>query len=357
MKKDNLDFLKEESVVPEEVKKEIAKHRSKILNYEIEQDNSFAKKYRKYVITLSSVILIILFLMMNSDVTTAIKNVFGISQDLAVSITEDKKVPIKQNSESSQNGITISLTKFVSTNQKYAFDYQFEIKSEELLELLKKEMKSGSDAQFIDFGLKTEEDDKDLNGGMAFKSTFRLEGNTFYGSVIASSMSKKIPNDANLILHIYKLWWQDRDEFEEAKRNALSDLEKKPFGVESALEYEGDWSFNIENKLLSQIGVPKISNVANITNIEAHSDALQTTVNFNTSLRNNHLIRVDLYKDGESAQESLFSEVYDEDSGEMTIVFNLSILDKSSTFQVQVNEIDQYTGNAINEIGHFDVHN
>lgn len=206
---------------------------------------------------------------------------------------------------------------------------------------------------------------EELDGDQGGISTFRKEGNMFYGSVISTN---KIPKDAKLTLVINSLEWQDRDVLEAAKKEAQADPERKSFTVDTALKYLGDWRFEVNTKPLTQTAIPKISNSNNITNIIASSDALQTTVTFvaKEAQFEDYYSEIErfyderyattIYKNGIERNDQVLMEVWDPTTGEFEIVFNFSALDKQSSYKIEVNQIDD-TGKAIRTVGSFEIDN
>lgn len=365
MNKKSIDLLKKEMKTPSEVLEKLEKNRQDILDGKIRQKKNLTKVI---VVFASAITLIISIVTFNPQVNTAIKNLLGISQDQGIETVENEGVSTETKLFSTKNDLKITLTKFVATEKKYAFDYQFEIKDDKLNELLQKEINSGNNRQFIRYQLFNEGNPEELSGGESGSSTFRKEGNTFYGSVIATFNTNKIPKDAKLTLVINSLEWQDRDVFEAAKKEALADPEDKPFVLESALEYSGDWHFDVNTKPLTQTSIPEIRNINNITDIIASSDALQTTVTFvaeeaqiedfyseNKSALDERYA-VTIYKNGIKSDEQLSMQTWDPTNGKFEISLNFSMLDKQSSYKVEVNQIND-TGNAIKEVGSFEIDN
>ncbi|OJG27664.1 hypothetical protein RU98_GL002367 [Enterococcus caccae] len=348
----------------------LVQSRENILNDQIKQEKKkFQIKYKKQMgITLAIAAALILIAMINPQINTAIKNAFGISQDSGVAVVENNGIQNELHLTSTDKGREITLTKFISTKKKFAFDYQFKLDDEKLKELLKKQRspdrlftKNATNAQDIQLGLFVNDSDEDLFSGVTSQSTFRTEGDTFYGSVVATFNQEKIPEDAKLTLHIYKLLWQDAEELDQAFAEASKT--GSPFGVDNALEYEGDWRFDIEYKPLTQTADTQISNAKNITDIKAISDPLQTTIQFIAPLQEfnspENLLspEVALYKDGVQAEDQLFTQIYNLETGEIEVSINLSSLDKTSIYKVQVNKVDYSSGEVMEEIGFFELQN
>lgn len=365
MKQKNSDWLKKELEIPSKVLAKLENNRQSILDGKIRQKKKLTKEI---IIFASAIALIISIVAFNPQINTAVKNLLGISQDQGINRAESEGISTKTQLTSTKNDLKMILTKFVATEKKYAFDYQFEIKDNKLTELLEKEINSGDNRQFIRYQLFNEGSSEEINGGEGVISTFRKEGNTFYGSVIATFDANKIPKDAKLTLVINSLEWQDQDVFEASKKEALDDPENKTFTVEPTLKYSGNWRFDIDKKPLIQTTVPNISNISNITNINASSDAIQTTVSFvakGAQFEDYYLegeqvrherYAIKIYKNGIESDEQLSMETWDPTTGKFEVSFNLSMLDKQTIYKVGVNQID-YSGNIIQEVGSFEINN
>lgn len=370
MAKKRKTIIIQEKEIPKEVMAKLAQSRENILNDQIKQERKkFQIKYKKQIgITLAIAASLILIAMINPQINAAIKNAFGISQDSGVAVVENNGIQNELHLTSTENGREITLTKFISTKKKFAFDYQFKLDDEKLKELLKKQRspdrlftKNAANAQHIELGLFVNDSAEDMFSGVSSQSTFRIEGDTFYGSVVATFNREKIPEDAKLTLHIYKLSWQDAEELDQAFAEASKT--GSPFGVDNALEYEGDWRFDIDYKPLTQTADTQIRNVKNITDIKAISDPLQTTVQFIAPLQEfnspENLLspEVTLYKDGVQAEDQLFTQIYNLETGEIEVSINLSSLDKTSIYKIQVNKVDYSSGEVMEEIGFFELQN
>ncbi|MGX7201606.1 hypothetical protein BCR22_08900 [Enterococcus plantarum] len=370
MAKKKNHIITEEQDIPSEVMEKLVQNRENILNTPIKQEKKKLNlKYKKQIIvTLAIAASLILFALINPQINTAIKNAFGISQDSGVAMVENNGIENELHVTSTQNGREITLTKFISTKKKFAFDYQFKLDDEKLKDLLKKQSspnrvftKNTPNAQHIDLGLFVNDRDEDLFGGVTSQSTFRIEGDTFYGSVVAMFNREKIPEDAKLTLHIYKLFWQDAEELDQAYIEASKT--NSPFGVDNALEYEGDWRFDIDYKPLTQTADTQIRNVKNITDIKATSDPLQTTIHFTVPLKdfrspeNFFTPEITLYKDGIEVEDQLFTQISNLETGEIEISINLSSLDTTSVYRIQVNEVNDLSGETVREIGFFELQN
>lgn len=363
VKKKN-DIITRELDIPKEVMEKLVQNRENILNNHIKQEKKkFNIKYKKQLI-LSLVIAasIILITLINPQMNTAIKNVLGISTDSGIVAVEDNGIQTELNLTSTYNNREITLTKFVSTKKRFAFDYQFKLDDEKLKELLEKQQstdrkftKLTTNFQDLDIGLFVEGQTEDIRGGGMYDSTFRVEGDTFYGSVTATLDQEDIPSNAKLTLHIYKLMWQDAEELDQAFVEASKT--NSPFGVDNALEYEGDWCFDITYKPLTQTAETQFSNLSNITNPTASSDALQTTVKFITPLKEDVYPAATLYKDGVKTENQILIQLFNYETGEMELTLSISALDTSSVYTIQVNEVDDFTGEPIEEMGHFDIQN
>lgn len=376
MTKKQIDFVKQEKEIPETVKKQLLQNRQRILNGEIEQKES-RKAYKKgilLIIEAAAIAITIGIILLNPQINTTIKNAIGLGvtpkQEIEPLKTPDVPVPSTVNLTSTQNGLEITLTKFVFTKKKLIFDYQFEIKDEQLKILLEKNIAAGYNAQDIMYQLFNEGDPEDLNSGVSSYSTFRMEGNMFYGSVASTFNSDKIPEDAKLTLIINQLAWVDRDEYVAAANEALMDSEGAPFSVDNALEYSGDWQFNLDVRASTQTAIPVISNIENITDITAKSDELQTSVTFmakgaiNKDLLQepqdalNKSYSATIYKNGIKAEEEQPTiQIIKPMTGEFELSFNLSALDKESIYKVQVDLTDDFSGESIEKVGSFELQN
>lgn len=370
MDKKMIDIIKNEKEIPDEVMEKITRNREDILNRKIKQEQRIFKQNRKKKIALTVLVAAIagLILVTKTPIGSAIENVFGVSRDSGVQTVESQGIQTKLDLTSIQNGREIKLTKFVSTKKKFAFDYQFKLDDEKLKELLKKQ--SSPDRQFkklatnyqdIEIGLFADGDKEDIRGGGVYESSFRVDGDTFYGSVVATLNRDDIPEDANLTLHIYKLNWQDADELDQAFIEAS--LTDSSFSVSNALEYTGDWTFEIDYKPLTQTADTEVTNINNLENIRISNDALQTTAKFTFS--NPEIFSfeagvgktpgIDIYKDGVKIDISSF--VFDFETGEFTVSFDLSAVDKTSTYKIQLSDVDEFDGHTLSELGSFELKN
>lgn len=355
-------WLKEETSIPEEVLKKLIQNRRDILKQNAKEKKTNYNKFFKNKITISFLLAATLLIMIfsNTEINATLKTFFGITTDSGVETVEKNNISTEINLKSTYNNREITLTKFVSTGNKYAFDYQFKIDDPRLKELLEKEINANEDSQHINFGIFLEgfeEENENLNQGIVSKSNFHVEGDTFYGSVIATSPHEIIPNNSNLSLHIYNLSWQDYDEYEQKKIATINDKNASTFMVDNALQYEGDWSFNIKSIPLIETSATKISDIKNLEKIDAKNDALQTTVNFYYQPNSKIVPVVSLYKNGIKVDNQIDLQQYNPETGEFKLIFGLSSLDKKSIYTVQLNNIDDSSGEVIAEVGHFDIQN
>lgn len=370
MDKKKKNIIIQEKELPQDVIDKLVKNREDILNDNFRQEKkSLHIRYKKQIlITFVTAVGALLIALINPQTNTAIKHALGISQDSGVAMVEDHGIESELNLTSTQNGREITLTKFISTKKKFAFDYQFKLDDEKLKELLKKQSspdrkfaKLTTNFQDIQIGLFVDSNNEDIRGGGMYDSTFRVEGDTFYGSVITTLNHEDIPNNAKLTLHIYKLLWQDAEKLDQAFLEASKT--GSSFSVGNALEYEGDWCFDIDYKPLTQTANTKISNVSNITDIKATSDALQTTVKFTTPIKKVNTTEktcfpeVILYKDGKKVENQLITQISNLETGEIEISISLSSLDTTSVYKIQVNDVDDFSGETIEEIGFFELQN
>ena len=364
MDKKKNDIIRQETEIPKEVIDKLVQNRENILNNPIKQEKKkFNIKFKKQlIITLAIAASLVLIALINPQTNTAIKNTLGISTDSGVVTVEEHGIQTELNLTSTYNNREITVTKFVSTKKRFAFDYQFKLDDEKLKELLEKQQspdrkftKFATNFQDLDIGLFVDGQTDDIRGGGMYNSTFHVEGDTFYGSVTATLNQEDIPSNAKLTLHIYKLMWQDAEELDQAFTEASKT--NSPFGVDNALTYEGDWRFDIAYKPLTQTAETQFSNLSNITNPTASSDALQTTVKFITPLKNDVYPAALLYKDGVRTENQILTQLFNYETGEMALTLSISALDTSYVYTVQVNEIDDFTGEPIEEIGHFDIQN
>lgn len=353
MDRKNIDLLKSEKKIPEEVMKKLEQNREKILNYKIVPEVSHVK-YKKTIVVIM-VATVVLFI--NPQINLAIKNILGISKDPGIAAVENSGIKNDLNLVSESNGMKLTITKFVATKRKMAFDYQFKIKDKELKVLLEKNSQTNNStakaSDFIDIELFIAGSSENIYGGVGGTLTSRVEGDMFYGSVISTFDSDSIPENAKLILHITQLAWQDKEEFLEKMSKASAS--EKPFTVENAIEYKGDWVFNIDYKPLIQTATPQINNVKKLSNITTQSDALQTVAKFNAPIRTKTRPAVTIYKDGIRNDYLISTEMFNSETGDVELTFNVSALDKeNAVYKLQLNEIDAF-GKPIKEIGSFEI--
>ncbi|MBL1225471.1 hypothetical protein [Enterococcus sp. BWR-S5] len=362
------DKLKSERKIPVEVMEKLQHNRARILNQEIKQEGKVTKRSRKkaLVFTFIAAAIACLIIWTQTPVGAAIEKALGISRDAGVATVESSEIPVNLELSSTQNGREIKLTKFVATKKKFAFDYQFTLDDEKLKELLQKKSsperqfkKGAGDGQDIRLGLFVEGSTEDLFGGVMSESTFRVEGDTFYGSVVSTFDQEKIPEHAKLSLHIYQLSWVDTEELDKAYAEASKT--GSPFGVENALEYIGDWQFAIDYEPLTQTAEPQVTQVNNIQNIKANSDALQTTVTFNIPVEaaNEQELAfldygIEIYRNGVEVETP--SYIFNPTNGEFNFSFDLSALDQTSVYKIQISKTDGM-GNSLEEIGSFELQN
>lgn len=351
-------IFEEEQEIPKEILERLTQSRKNLPTKNIVKKKKNYFNNKSLTAIFIAVIAGILVIVTQTPVGSAIEKALGISQDQAVKKIEDGgNNPIDLNLSSTQNGLEIKLTKFVSTKKKFAFDYQFKIRDDKLRKLLEKNAQSNIDKQMINIGLTTEGSSEDFYGGVGMVSTYRVENDTFYGSVISTFDESKLPEDKKLILHIYSLEWIDMDEYNSAKNNA-DGVTNGSFSVNPALKYEGDWSYPINYKPLLGTESPKISNEENIENVTAVSDALQTTVKFKAPLQNLVNPYVVIYKDGfEMSPAFITRETYDPENEIYELTFSLSAFDKGkTTYKIQLNESDGF-GNTLKRVGSFNLQN
>ncbi|MGM0218008.1 hypothetical protein [Enterococcus sp. AZ126] len=356
MDKKIIDKIKNERKIPDEILIKLESSREDILNKKIKQEKNFKVLSKNSVIAVLVAAIAILIIITKTPIGIALEDALGIGRDSGVETVEKNAIPTKLNLTSTQNNREIKLTKFVSTKKKFAFDYQFKVDDEKLKMLLKKNIAAKSDHQDIQLGLFVKGSTKDLFQGVHSYSTFRFEGDIFYGSVISTFDTESIPENAELNLHIYRLAWMDRDEYEAAKSRALADSDNPiPFSVAPSLEYTGDWSFDIDYLPLNQTADTKVLASNNVTNIVSKSDALQTTITFNAPIEYPNSPEITVYKNGVEISNSNinFKQL---DQEKLEIELDLSALDKISTYKVKIDESDIY-GTIVKEVGYFEVQN
>lgn len=361
MIKKNSDPIRSEKEIPEEVMEKLMQNRQRILNHEVKQE--VRRNYTKPILFTVLTAAAFLILIANPQINSAIRNALGISKDPGVATIEDNGIENNLNLVSESNGMEITVTKFVTTKRKMAFDYQFKI-DEKLKTLLEKNNKTedpwAKTFEFIDVELYVNGGTESVYGGVSGMGYSYVEGDTYYGSLVSTFNNDTIPENAKLTLQITRLAWQDKEEVATEMAKAMADPDPMAsFTVDNAVEYEGDWSFDIEYAPLTQTATPKISNVDNLTDIKANSDALQTTVTFvspYSELEDNSSPAITIYKDGVATEGLLSSMIFDPTTGEFETAFGLSALDKSSVYKLQLNKVDS-NGEPIEEIGSFELRN
>ena len=151
----------------------------KVMSQKIKQDN---KKHNIYKV-LTALAIIVAIVLIAVYETNLKKETKDCKSDNMAKV-EENLTPAKLDLMSMQNGREIRLTKFMATKKKFIFDYQFKLDDERLKELLNKQLAAGSNYQSIRFSLFADSDkSNDLVGGGISFSTFRIEGDTFYGTV------------------------------------------------------------------------------------------------------------------------------------------------------------------------------
>lgn len=359
MTKRNIDFIRNETEIPKEVIQDLEKNRKKILNHQVKQKSNIIR-YRKPVILTILAVASVILLLVNPQINSAVRNALGISQDPGIAVIEDNGIENSLSLVSESNNIEITVTKFVMTKRKMAFDYQFKIADEKLKNLLTKNSQTvdpwAKTFEFMDIELYVDGSDENIYGGVFGGPTSRVEGDMFYGSYVADFVDDTIPENAKLTLRITRLAWQDEEELATKMSEEMADPDPAAtFTVENTVEYVGDWVFDIDYKPLTQTATPEISNVNNLSDIQVKSDALQTVVKFQAPLTENSRSAVTIYKDG--AKMDGVMEMGSQYPDEVNVTFSLSALDKTdSIYTVQLNEIDAY-GEPIEEIGSFDLKN
>lgn len=318
------------------------------------------KKHNRYIVLtgLTLIIGIILIAVYETSLGKNIKKEDVSSQsETLTKKAEENLTPAELNLTSTQNGREIKLTKFMATKKKFIFDYQFKLDDERLKELLTKQLAAGSNYQSIHFSLFVDSDmSNDLVGGGISFPAFRIEGDTFYGTANFTYDSKKLPDDTNLTLQISQLSWEDWDERRTAEAQTNVSEAGSSFTVPTALQYDGDWRFNITYQPLTQTSKPQITKVNNIEDIKADSDALQTTVAFTIPVRAETMPDLEIYKDGVKIKSPSFTTKPKGDKTQFKLSFDMSALDKTSIYKIQVNSVDEIKQQAT-EIGTFDLQN
>ncbi|HCT1422219.1 TPA: hypothetical protein OTO93_000340 [Enterococcus faecalis] len=336
------DILKYEKKMPLETVERLNTQRTKILMGEIKQYRQPKKKIsRKHLIIGLISIATTFTLIVKTPIGRAIEEVLGISQDTGVQTVESSGVPTKLELRSVQNEREIVLTKFVSTKNKMAFDYQFKIKDQKLKELLQKKIARNNYSQDIQLGLFREGSKEDLFGGVSSTSLYRIEKDVFYGSVISTFNKQKLVSQDQLTLHIYRLAWEDQEQHDNELKEAIK-ASSRSFSVENALEYQGDWTFKIPYQPIMKETIPSIKNVKKIKNIKAQSDALQTTLMMDVpnpeKNKKSRDILISVYKNGLEIPiaRQIGSGFNKGEDATINISFDLSSLDHKSLYKVIV---------------------
>ena len=328
--------------MPLETVERLNTQRTKILMGEIKQYRQPKKKIsRKHLIIGLISIATTFTLIVKTPIGRAIEEVLGISQDTGVQTVESSGVPTKLELRSVQNEREIVLTKFVSTKNKMAFDYQFKIKDQKLKELLQKKIARNNYSQDIQLGLFREGSKEDLFGGVSSTSLYRIEKDVFYGSVISTFNKQKLVSQDQLTLHIYRLALEDQEQHDNELKEAIK-ASSRSFSVENALEYQGDWTFKIPYQPIMKETIPSIKNVKKIKNIKAQSDALQTTLIMDIpnpeKNKKSRDILISVYKNGLEIPiaRQIGSGFNKGEDATINISFDLSSLDHKSLYKVIV---------------------
>ncbi|GAB2021777.1 hypothetical protein RyT2_08510 [Pseudolactococcus yaeyamensis] len=315
------------------------------------------KKYNRYIVLATLIIIIAIVLIAVHEIslgTSSKKEVENFKSDRLTKV-EKNLTPAKFDLTSTQNGLEIKLTKFMATKKKFIFDYQFKLDDDRLQQLLDKELAAGVDYQNIFFSLFAPSDrSNDLVGGGITLSTFRIEGDTFYGRVNFTFNSNKMPDDTNLILQISELSWEEWNEHEGAEATASETGELST--IPPALKYEGEWHFDINYQPLRQTAKPYIKQVKNIEDIKAESDALQTTVKFTAPIKVEEIPDLEIYQDGVKIKTPSFTTKLQGEKTQFELSLDMSVLDEKSVYKIQVNSAD-IAGQQTAEIGTFSMQN
>ncbi|OFI46291.1 hypothetical protein BG262_04555 [Floricoccus penangensis] len=339
--KNILNFLKEENDVPKDIADKLEEDRISIF-----KNNIGSKKYtnKKYIFILLTAAIISIFILFNHEIASAFMDIFGISNDIAVSKVEEKGIDTSQDIISESNSKKITLTKFVSTPKKYAFDYKIKLSDDELntiKELINKQKefdpKHREGNQDIEYTLSDSTNkSQETEGGYFSYSTYRIEGNTLYGSVISTFTSDRIAEEAKLFLNIKSLSWGDYEILNSNIQNG-----EPPYELPTALKFEGDWIFKISNKPVINKSKVKIFDDRNINNISVDNDALQTTVKFSIKNETSKPYYVEVYN-GEKVVKPII-ESTEESNGNLQsfeITIDFSSYDKSSIYKFDVKEVN-----------------
>lgn len=345
------DFLKSEVDIPDVILKQLTDHRQRYFTKDRHQIAKINKKL--VVLSLLAAIVTIGILISQKPVRAAILTALGINQDSAVKVVEDQNISTKLNLRSVQNNREITVTKFVSTKKKFAFDYQFKLDDPTLKKLLSKTGENQASPPDIRLSLFEEGNPNDLFGGVTSYGTYYVKDGVFYGSEYATFMKNKISDNAKLTLHINSLSWRDKEKLNAAKNKSISEG-GTPFTMIPDVKYEGDWQYKIKYKPILTTKSLTVSNLQNVSVASATSDALQTTIKFKTTaLSPNTTPDISMYKNG--LKLKLDSLVLKPDNG-YEAIFNLSALDKSKdTYTVQLNEFNANTQTIGKKVASFEV--
>ncbi len=324
-----------------------------------QKDKHDSRRHNRYKVltALTIMIAIALVAVYETSLAASIKKETQNCQFDQIAKVEEKLTPAKLDLTSTQNGREIKLTKFLSTKKKLIFDYQFKLDDARLKELLTKQLAAGSDYQSLQFSLFADSDlTNDLVSGGVSSSTFRIEGDTFYGTVNFTYASKNLPDETNLTLQISQLSWEDWDERRAAEAEASVSEASSSFTVPKVLQYDGEWRFAISYQPLKQTAKPQILRVNNIADIKADSDALQTTVAFTAPLKADSLPDLAIYKDGVKIKTPSFTTNPLGDKTQFKLSLDMVALDQTSVYKIQVNSVDE-VAQQTREVGTFEMQN
>ena len=341
-------FFSSQVPIPEEVLTELTLNRSQFAGIAQEaapHSNRSISKKMGIIIGLAA-ILGLSILLTQTPVIAVIETALGINQDAAVKVVEEQGIPTKLNLSSVQNGREITVTKFVSTKKKMAFDYQFKIDDPTLKTILEKTGENKARPGSVMLGLFVDGNPKNLFGGVFSRDTYYIKDGIYYGSVDATFVSQTIPKHAKLTLHIYSLDWIDRERarpiIEKAEAEGSTGFTLGP----SDVKYEGDWQFKINYQPILTTRKPKISKTVNVSEVSAVSDALQTSIKFKgPSLTPGTSPDVVIYRNDVKLVPNALG--FGEDG--YNTWFDLSALDKSNaTYKIQLTENDdKHNGKVI----------
>ncbi|GHU41011.1 hypothetical protein FACS1894193_04180 [Bacilli bacterium] len=317
------------------------------MSQKVRQDDNRYNRYK--ILTILTIILaIILVVSYETSLVTCLKKGIRRSRSESITRVKEKLISDKLDLISMQNGREIKLTKLVATKKKLLFNYQFKLDDDRLKALLDKQLANGSNYQDISFSLFSSNDrTNNLVEKGLMTSTFRIKGNTFYGTVGATFNSDQLSDDTKLALQISKLAWDEHQVagVEPSKAGSSST-------VPTTLQYDGDWHFDIIYQPLVHTVKPQIMQVKNIEDIKADSDVLQTTVKFTAPFKKDEAPELEIYKDGVKVDTSSFIAQPQGDKMAFELSFDMSKLDKTSVYKMQVNSVNA-TGQEKTEIGAF----